>query len=134
MIKSCIMEIKPIIRLQDVWKVYQLGKVEVPALQGVNLDVEPGSFVTIMGPSGSGKSTLLNMIGCLDVPSKGKIFLDEEDWAFADELAKSRYLLTSLKNGVDGETLGASLYELALIPDFKLFVTPSSSPKTSEFF
>lgn len=54
-------------------------------------------------------------------------FLDEEDWAFADELAKSRYLLTSLENGVDGDTLGASLYELALIPDFKLFVTSSSS-------
>jgi len=73
------MENKSIIRLQDIWKVYQLGSVDVSALRGVNLEVDPGSFVTIMGPSGSGKSTLLNMIGCLDVPSKGKIFLDEED-------------------------------------------------------
>lgn len=70
---------KSIILLQDIWKVYQFGKIDVSALKGVNLKVEPGCFVTIMGPSGSGKSTLLNMIGCLDVPSKGKIFLDEED-------------------------------------------------------
>ena len=79
------METKPIIRLQDVWKVYQLGKVDVRALQGVNLEVESGCFVTIMGPSGSGKSTLLNMIGCLDTPSKGKIFLDEEDTSVFSE-------------------------------------------------
>lgn len=76
---------KSIIRLQDVWKVYQLGKVEVPALQGVDLRVESGCFVTIMGPSGSGKSTLLNMIGCLDTPTKGKIFLDEEDTSILPE-------------------------------------------------
>ncbi|MBU3918642.1 ABC transporter ATP-binding protein [Patescibacteria group bacterium] len=79
------MEKKPIIRLQDVWKVYQLGKVDVRALQGVNLEVETGCFVTIMGPSGSGKSTLLNMIGCLDAPSKGKIFLDKEDTSVFSE-------------------------------------------------
>jgi len=79
------MDKKPIIRLQDVWKVYQLGKVSVKALQGVDMEVESGSFVTIMGPSGSGKSTLLNMIGCLDVPSNGKIFLDEEDTSFFSE-------------------------------------------------
>ncbi|MBU3964310.1 ABC transporter ATP-binding protein [Patescibacteria group bacterium] len=76
---------KSIIRLQDVWKVYQLGNVEVTALHGVNFQVESGCFVTIMGPSGSGKSTLLNMIGCLDTPSKGKIFLDEEDTSIFSE-------------------------------------------------
>ena len=72
---------KCIIRLQDIWKVYELGKINVPALRGVNLEVNSGSFVTIMGPSGSGKSTLLNMIGCLDVPTNGKIFLDGADTA-----------------------------------------------------
>jgi putative ABC transport system ATP-binding protein len=74
-----------IIRLQDVWKVYKLGKIDVLALKGINLEIFPGSFVTIMGPSGSGKSTLLNMIGCLDSPTKGKVFLDNEDTASFSE-------------------------------------------------
>jgi len=74
-----------VIRLQNVWKVYQLGKVEVPALRGINLEIQPGSFATIMGPSGSGKSTLLNMVGCLDVPTSGKIFLDGKDTASLSE-------------------------------------------------
>ncbi len=68
-----------IIQLSDVWKIYQLGSVTVPALRGLNLKIFSGSFISIMGPSGSGKSTLLNMIGCLDVPTKGKIFLSGED-------------------------------------------------------
>ena len=74
-----------IIRLQNIHKVYQLGKVNVPALRGIDLEIFPGSFVTIMGASGSGKSTLLNMIGCLDSPSQGKIFLDNEDTALFSE-------------------------------------------------
>jgi putative ABC transport system ATP-binding protein len=74
-----------VIRLEEVWKVYHLGKVEVPALRGVSLEIFQGTFVTVMGPSGSGKSTLLNMIGCLDSPTKGKIFLDNEDTALFAE-------------------------------------------------
>lgn len=70
---------QPVIRLQDVCKVYKLGKVDVAALEEINLEIYPGSFVAIMGPSGSGKSTILNMIGCLDSPTKGKVFLDNED-------------------------------------------------------
>ena len=69
----------PIIKLEDVWKVYQLGKVELAAIRGIGLEVAPGAFFTIMGPSGSGKSTLLNMIGALDSPTKGKIFLKGKD-------------------------------------------------------
>ena len=76
---------KTIIKLSDVWKLYQLGSVSVPALRGVNLEIFSGSFVGIMGPSGSGKSTLLNMIGCLDLPSKGKIFLSGEDASLFSE-------------------------------------------------
>ena len=68
-----------IIRLQNIHKVYQLGKVNVPALRGIDLEIFPGSFVTIMGPSGSGKSTLMHIIGCLDVPTKGKVFLEGQD-------------------------------------------------------
>ena len=70
---------KTIIKLENVWKIYKMGDVNVNALQGMSLDVKEGEFVAIMGPSGSGKSTAVNMIGCLDVPTKGKIFLENHD-------------------------------------------------------
>jgi putative ABC transport system ATP-binding protein len=68
-----------LIKLENVWKIYQLGKVKLAALQGINLEIEAGSFLAIMGPSGSGKSTLLNLIGCLDIPTQGKVFLEEKE-------------------------------------------------------
>ncbi len=68
-----------IIKLEDVWKTYKMGEVEVNALRGLNLTIRKGEFVSVMGPSGSGKSTSVNMIGCLDIPSKGKIFLEHHD-------------------------------------------------------
>jgi len=68
-----------IIKLDNVWKIYQMGEVKVEALRGLNLDIKKGEFVAIMGPSGSGKSTAVNMIGCLDVPTKGHIYLDQHD-------------------------------------------------------
>lgn len=64
-----------VISLVDVWKIYDMGKVKVNALKGVNLDIKSGDFVAIIGSSGSGKSTMMNMIGCLDIPSKGEISL-----------------------------------------------------------
>ena len=70
---------KPVIKLENVWKTYKMGNVEVNALQGLNLEVKEGEFLAIMGPSGSGKSTAVNMIGCLDVPTKGKIMLEQHD-------------------------------------------------------
>ena len=69
----------PVISLRGIKKIYQMGDVEVRALQNVDIDIFPGEMVAIMGPSGSGKSTLMNIIGCLDVPSDGWYELDGKD-------------------------------------------------------
>jgi putative ABC transport system ATP-binding protein len=73
-----------IVRVSKVTKTFQLGKVEVHALKGVDLEVATGKYISIMGPSGSGKSTLFNMIGGLDKPTSGKVFIDEVDIAQLD--------------------------------------------------
>ena len=65
-----------LIRLEDVHKIYQLDEVEIPAINGVSLNVNKGDFVALMGPSGSGKSTAMNLVGCLDTPTKGEIYLE----------------------------------------------------------
>jgi putative ABC transport system ATP-binding protein len=67
-----------VIRLENVQKIYDLGKVKVEAVRGISLTIHKGEFVGIEGPSGSGKSTLLNMVGCLDVPTKGEIYLNDK--------------------------------------------------------
>lgn len=73
-----------IVRVSKVTKTFQLGKVEVKALQGVDLEIAAGEYLSIMGPSGSGKTTLFNMIGGLDKPTSGKVFIDEIDIAQLD--------------------------------------------------
>jgi len=72
---------KPIIQLKKVWKTYKMGEANVHALQGIDLHVYPGEFLAIQGPSGSGKSTAMNLVGCLDVPTKGEVYLDGENIA-----------------------------------------------------
>lgn len=67
------------IRLQDITKVYPMGKRELEVLKGVNLHVKQGEMVAIMGPSGSGKTTMLNLMGCLDIPSSGTYYLDDSE-------------------------------------------------------
>ena len=69
----------PVLELENVWKTYRRGKVPVHALRGIGLKIFQGDFVIILGKSGSGKSTLMNMIGALDTPTKGKIYLDGRD-------------------------------------------------------
>ncbi|MEK6841101.1 MAG: ABC transporter ATP-binding protein [Nanoarchaeota archaeon] len=68
-----------LIKLEDVHKIYQLDEVEIPAINGISLSVNKGDFVAIMGPSGSGKSTAMNLVGCLDTPTKGDIYLEQHN-------------------------------------------------------
>lgn len=74
-----------IIELRNVWKIYQMGNVKVNALRGMNFKVKKNEFVSIMGPSGSGKSTAVNMVGCLDIPTKGDVYLDGKNIAHLPE-------------------------------------------------
>lgn len=74
-----------LLELKGVKKIYQQGKIEVPALRGIDLKVETGEFTTLFGPSGSGKTTLLNLIGCLDRPTEGTILFDGQDLETLDK-------------------------------------------------
>lgn len=95
-------------KLENVWKIHKLGSVDLVALKNINMEIAPGDFVTIMGPSGSGKSTLLNMVGCLDVPTRGKVFLKGKDITLMseDQLSQMR-----------GRTIGFIFQEFNLLPN-----------------
>jgi putative ABC transport system ATP-binding protein len=97
---------KTIIKVEDVWKTYVMGKVEVNALTGLSLEIKEKEFVAIMGPSGSGKSTCVNIVGALDIPTKGRVLLEGKDIAKLEEsqLAKIR-----------GQTIGFIFQQFNLI-------------------
>jgi putative ABC transport system ATP-binding protein len=82
-------KLKPVIQIDDIKKIYQIGNQKIQALRGVSLEITQGDFVAIMGPSGSGKSTMMNVLGCLDKPSDGEYYLDgiPISQAHDDELA-----------------------------------------------
>ena len=77
--------VEPIIELEDVSRIYDTGKVQVPALVDVNMHVAKGEFMAIIGPSGSGKSTMMNILGCLDRPTSGRYVLDGQPVADLDD-------------------------------------------------
>jgi putative ABC transport system ATP-binding protein len=96
-----------IVELQDVRKVYPLGKVEVEAVKGVSFSIEKGDFISIAGPSGSGKTTILNMIGCVDRPTSGTVLINGKATKDLSDRA-----LTTLRH----ETLGFIFQSFNLIP------------------
>ena len=79
-----------IIQIRDLCKTYRVGKVDVPALRGVDLDVEKGHFLSIIGPSGSGKSTLFHIIGGLTPPTTGKVVVDDKDLSAMTDAERTR--------------------------------------------
>ncbi|MBW2971691.1 ABC transporter ATP-binding protein [Candidatus Woesearchaeota archaeon] len=103
---------KTIIKLENVWKIYRMGEVEVPALRGVNLEIDRGEFVAIIGASGSGKSTMMNLVGCLDVPTRGSIFLKSKD---ITEMSESDLA------GLRGRTIGFIFQLYNLLPTMTAF-------------
>ncbi|MBW2988239.1 ABC transporter ATP-binding protein [Candidatus Woesearchaeota archaeon] len=95
------------IELKDVWKIYQMGKVQVEAVRGINLSVAKGEFLAVMGPSGSGKSTCMNLIGCLDIPTRGTILLEGMDIAHLPESTLAQ---------IRGKKIGFIFQQFNLIP------------------
>ncbi len=96
-----------VVKLDNVWKVYKMGAVDVPALRGLNLEVKRGEFLSVMGASGSGKSTAMNMIGCLDVPTRGRIFLEGHDISHLSESELAQ---------IRGKKIGFIFQQFNLIP------------------
>ena len=101
-----------LLHLEDVWKVYQMGEIEVPALKGVTVDIKKSDFVAIIGASGSGKSTMMNLIGCLDIPSKGRILLKDQDISQFSESDLATFR---------GKTIGFIFQQYNLIPTMTAF-------------
>ena len=101
-----------LLHLENVWKIYKMGEVEVPALRGVTVEIKKGDFVAIIGASGSGKSTMMNLIGCLDIPSKGSIFLKNQD---ITKMSESD--LATLR----GKTIGFIFQQYNLIPSMTTY-------------
>jgi len=101
-----------LLHLENVWKIYKMGDVNVPALQGITVEIKKGDFVAIIGASGSGKSTMMNLIGCLDVPSKGRIILKDQDISRLNESD-----LATLR----GQTIGFIFQQYNLMPTMNAF-------------
>jgi putative ABC transport system ATP-binding protein len=99
---------RPIIRLDNISKIYDMGEVKVKAVDGISLKIYEGDFVAVMGPSGSGKSTGMNLIGSLDIPTKGTIYLDGKNISHLDESSLAQ---------IRGKKIGFIFQSFNLIPN-----------------
>jgi len=102
----------PIVALQNVYKVYRMGETEITALKDVNLKVNRGEYIAVLGPSGSGKSTMLNIIGGLDHPTNGTAYVDGEDLKYLKDSKQARFR---------AEKVGFVFQFFNLIPTFTVF-------------
>ena len=114
----------PVLELKDVWKIYDMDCVQVQALKGINLKILSGEFVAILGASGSGKSTTLNMIGALDLPTKGKILLDGIDITNLQDSELAR---------IRGKKIGFIFQTFNLYPTLNVYENIALSLKIHEF-
>lgn len=103
---------EPLVKIEHVWKIYEMGEVEVPALRDVSLEIFENEFVAIIGSSGSGKSTMMNIVGCLDKPSRGKVYLKQKDIATLSESDLSTHR---------GSSVGFIFQQYNLIPSLTAF-------------
>ena len=87
---------KPLIKIENIHKSFLVGKTPIYALRGVNMAINKGEFLAIMGPSGSGKSTLLHLIGTLDIPSEGHIFFENQNLSTFDDKKLASYRLRNI--------------------------------------
>lgn len=102
----------PVIRAQDLWRVYRLGKQEIPALRGINLSVMPGEFIVLRGRSGSGKTTLMNCLAGLDRPTSGLVHILDQDLASLDDRSLTEWRRSQL---------GLVFQSFGLIPTLSAF-------------
>src|SRR3989344_7548843 len=98
---------KAIISLENVYKTYKMGKVKLNAIRNISIKVKKGEFLAITGKSGSGKSTIMNLVGCLDIPSKGRIYLDSKDVTKLEESSLAQ---------IRGKKIGFIFQQFNLIP------------------
>ncbi|MFP4082399.1 MAG: ABC transporter ATP-binding protein [Candidatus Aminicenantes bacterium] len=120
-----------IVRLENLVKTYKVGETQVKALRGITHRIQNGDFLAIMGPSGSGKSTLMNIIGCLDRPTKGRYFLEEEDISTLDKNKLAR--IRNKKFGFVFQTFNLLSRTTALEnTELPLLYSKVSSKKTRE--
>ncbi|MBN2067971.1 MAG: ABC transporter ATP-binding protein [Candidatus Diapherotrites archaeon] len=113
-----------VLELKDVWKVYKMDAVGVPALRGISLKVNKGEFVAVVGASGSGKSTALNMIGALDIPTKGLVFLDGNEITSLPESSLAR---------IRGKKIGFVFQTFNLYPTLNVFDNIALPMRIHEF-
>jgi len=119
---------EPIVSMRNVYKVYSMGEVDVVALRDVSIDIYPGDFVAIIGASGSGKSTMMNLIGCLDTPTKGDVFLKSKNISKLSESSLSQ---------LRGKTIGFIFQQYNLLPHMTAYenvVLPMELLESSDKF
>ncbi len=115
---------KTVLELENIWKIYKMDSVEVPAVKGINLKITEGEFVAVIGASGSGKSTILNIMGALDLPTKGKVFLTEKELTKLTESQVAR---------MRGKEIGFVFQTFNLYPTLNIFENIALPMRIHEF-